>query len=137
MTSSPQSTASLLSLQGGFYLPERPFSPLLSLDLLSLGVQLFVGLCEDHGHLDGQPMPLMLPLQRVPQGDLELEPSLSAEQDRGYNAYLLLSPYKTFSWERPDTDTEGPTAKVVSSGERSTHTHYHFSSNSLERIYSL
>lgn len=135
MTSSPQSTASLLSLQGGFYLPERPFSPLLSLDLLSLGVQLFVGLCEDHGHLDSQPMPLMLPLQHVPQGDLELEPSLSAEQDRGYNAYLLLSPYKTFSWECPDS--EDTTAKVVSSGERSTHRHYHFSSNSLERIYSL
>lgn len=82
-------------------------------------------------------MPLMLPLHSVAQGDLELEgsPSLSAERDRGYNACLLLSPYKTFSWERPDT--EGPTAKVVSSGERSTHRHYHFSSNSLERIYSL
>lgn len=76
-------------------------------------------------------------LHRVAQGGLELEAALSEcwAIGRGYNACLLLSPYKTFSWEHPNTD--GPTAKVVSSGEWSTHRHYHFWSNSLERIYSL
>lgn len=63
----------LFSPQGDCYLNKCPFSPFLSLYFLSLGVQLFVSLCEGRGHLGSQPVPTMLPLHCVARGGLELE----------------------------------------------------------------
>ena len=56
------------SPEGVFCLGKFLFSPFLSLSFVSLGVQLLFSLCEEHGHLGGQPVPLTLRLYHCSPG---------------------------------------------------------------------